>query len=207
MKIQYLGHSSFLLCSKSGTRVVTDPYGGVGFAMPRIAADAVTVSHGHYDHNNVAAVETGVVLSRAGAFTVGDMKIRAVPSFHDDAHGGKRGANLIFLFEADGVTVCHMGDIGEPCTRALAENIGYVDALLLPVGGNYTVDARGAKAYADALMPSIIVPMHYHTDGLNIDIAPPDAFLALYPAYERVRGEFEIVPANGQRVVLMERWK
>ena len=56
MVIEYLGHSCFKLTESTGTSVVCDPYGDVGYVMPQVCADAVTVSHRHYDHDNTAAV-------------------------------------------------------------------------------------------------------------------------------------------------------
>ena len=57
MKIQYLGHSCFKLTESTGTTVITDPYGGIGYELPKgLKADAVTVSHDHFDHNNVKAI-------------------------------------------------------------------------------------------------------------------------------------------------------
>ncbi len=45
MKIRYLGHSCFEFTESTGTTIVTDPYGDVGFSMPNTRAEAVTVSH------------------------------------------------------------------------------------------------------------------------------------------------------------------
>ena len=62
MKITWLGHSSFLVESKDGTRVVTDPFeagsydGAVGYSPIDTHADVVTVSHEHADHNAVDTV-------------------------------------------------------------------------------------------------------------------------------------------------------
>ena len=111
MKIRYLGHSCFLLTESTGTRILTDPYGDVGFKMPRVEADVVSVSHGHYDHNNVKAVGgKPVVLDKEGQYEVGGVEIIAVKSYHDNANGEERGENLIFKFRLDGIEVCHLGD-------------------------------------------------------------------------------------------------
>ena len=148
MKIRYLGHSSFLLTTDGGTRIVTDPYGGVGFPFPYVTADLVTVSHGHFDHNRVAAVGgSPAVFDRAGKLEFGDVKLESFRHFHDDVQGKKRGEDLVFRMEADGLVLVHMGDIGEPFAPSIVEELGHVDILCIPVGGNYTVDAAGAKEY------------------------------------------------------------
>ena len=213
MKIQYFGHSCFVLTSDDGTSIMTDPYGGIGFELPRRAVDAVSVSHGHYDHNNIGAVETRTVLSREGRFTVGDFEISATKSYHDEVKGAKRGENLIFHFRADGVTVCHLGDLGEPFSSDTLSKIAPADVLLIPVGGTYTLDAAQAKEYVDHIRPKIVVPMHYLCKGLRLDIAPPDKFLNDFPknAVERISAsEYEIDQRvwNDQiKVIFMERYQ
>lgn len=192
MIIRYLGHSSFLLESEGGVRIVTDPFGDVGLSFPRLQADGVTVSHFHYDHCNVDAVETEKIFSKAGEYSLGDVKISAFETCHDDCGGKKRGKNLIFRFDFSGVTVCHMGDLGEKFSKELCNKIGRTDALLIPVGGNYTIGAKEAKRYADEIRPRYILPMHYFVKGLTVDIAPPDDFLKLYTESGAKEGAVEI---------------
>jgi len=181
MKIRYLGHSCFALTESTGTTVVTDPYGDVGFRMPEVEADAVTVSHSHYDHNNVGGVKGDpVVIDKEGTYEIAGVGITGVKSYHDDENGSKRGENLIYKFRIDGLEVCHLGDLGEECSASLIENLLPVQVLLIPVGGKYTIDAEQAKEYVDRIMPSIVIPMHYKTKGLTLDIDKPDAFLDLF---------------------------
>ena len=181
MKIRYLGHSCFRLTESTDTSIVTDPYGDVGFDLPRVSADVVTVSHAHYDHDNVAAVEGNpTVIGKEGNYDFGGVGITAVKSYHDKEEGAKRGENLIFKFRMDGLEVCHLGDIGEECSSALIEAILPVHVLLIPVGGQYTIDAEQAKEYVDRLMPSIVIPMHYKEKGLDMDLAKVDEFIDLF---------------------------
>ncbi|MBQ2715070.1 MAG: MBL fold metallo-hydrolase [Clostridia bacterium] len=179
MKIQWLGHSCFRLEESTDSSVVTDPYRSyIGIELPKVQSDVVTVSHDHDDHNFVEGVSGNpVVLSETGSFDVKGIHISAIGSSHDEVDGAKRGGNLIFKFRIDGVDVCHMGDIGQECTPDLAEAIGPVNVLLIPVGGNYTVDAEQAKEYVDRLMPDIVIPMHYKTRGVELDIDKVDGFL------------------------------
>lgn len=212
MQITYLGHSSFFL-ETLGKRIVTDPFGGIGYPFPHVSADAVTVSHGHYDHCEVGAVGGAPAVFRsAGEYELGGIRISAYPSFHDDVHGAKRGANLIFRFEAEGVTVCHLGDIGEPCTPGQLQKVGKADILLVPVGGNYTVDAAGAAEYVRRIAPAVVIPMHYKTPGLQIDIGGVDAFLSLFAGEREVVrvgarisfGREELEKLN-KKIIVMER--
>ena len=215
MKIRYLGHSCFLLTESTGTRILTDPYGDVGFKMPRVEADVVSVSHGHYDHNNVKAVGGNpVVLDKEGQYEVGGVEIIAVKSYHDNANGAERGENLIFKFRLDGIEVCHLGDLGEECSSSLIEMLLPVHVLLIPVGGKYTIDSEQAKEYVDRIMPSIVIPMHYKSKGLSLDIDKPDAFLSQFEeedVEELEESEIELtrddIDEETTKIILMERYK
>lgn len=182
MKIEYLGHSSFKLTSNCGTSAVTDPFDpAIGFKMPNVSADAVTVSHNHFDHNNIKAVGGNpLIVQGASGCRLSGMEISSVKSFHDPFGGTKRGENYIFKFLIDGLNVCHLGDLGEPCSSELIKKILPVDVLLIPVGGNYTINATEAKEYVLRLKPQIVIPMHYRTDGLNVDIENIDKFISFF---------------------------
>ncbi|MBQ9145138.1 MAG: MBL fold metallo-hydrolase [Clostridia bacterium] len=195
MHIRWLGHASFLLTESTGTAVVTDPYAdSVGFQMPAVSAHAVTVSHSHSDHNNVSAVSgSPVVYSTVGSFEVDGVHISAFRTYHDQQKGALRGDNLVFTYRLDGVDVCHLGDIGQPCNARICDAVGNVDVLLVPVGGKYTIDAELAKDYVDKLMPSIVIPMHYKTEDSAIDIEEVDEFLSLFEDEQITRVEGDTI--------------
>lgn len=197
MKIQWLGHSCFVLTESTGTVIVTDPYGKeVGFSMPSVKADAVTVSHAHYDHNNVKAVEgKPIVLDSVGSYDVEGVHVSAFLTYHDDQKGRQRGENKVFIYRLDGVDVCHLGDIGQPCSARICDAIGSVNVLLIPVGGHYTIDAETAKDYVDKLMPDIVIPMHYKTEDCTIDLDDADAFLDMFD-------EEDITYVEGDSIIL-----
>ncbi len=182
MKIQYLGHSSFKLTESTGTSVVTDPYAPeVGYTMPRVTADAVTISHHHFDHDYIKAVGGAPrIIDKEDSYDLPGVEINAVKSFHDNVRGKKRGENVIFKFRMDGIDICHLGDLGEACSAELLELILPVDVLLIPVGGNYTIDAETAKEYVDRLMPEVVIPMHYRSKDCKIDIEKVNGFLDLF---------------------------
>ena len=167
MKIKWLGHSSFMITSDSGTKVITDPYTPGGFGLNygeiRESADVVTVSHEHGDHNNVAAVGGNPEVVK-GTTEIKGIKFNGTPTHHDDAGGDQRGNNIIFCFEVDGVAVCHLGDLGHPLGDKEITEVGKVDILLIPVGGNFTIDAKIATEVCNKLSPKVIIPMHYQNE-------------------------------------------
>ncbi|MFO7899835.1 MAG: MBL fold metallo-hydrolase [Planctomycetota bacterium] len=198
MKIEFLGHACFLLTAEDGTRIVTDPYesgglgGAVGYGPVGVDADAVTVSHGHGDHAHVESVggDPAVIDAAAGG-AVGSVRVRGVETWHDAAGGAQRGANLVFVFEADGLRLAHLGDLGHALVPDQMDALGAVDVALVPVGGFYTIDASTAAAIADALGARVTIPMHYKTEKLGFDIAPVSAFVELQPDRVRELGSSE----------------
>lgn len=179
MKLKWLAHAAFLITADDGTRIITDPYEtGPGLTHGAIgeAADIVTVSHEHGDHNNAAAVKGSPQVVKGNAEAKG-ISIKAVPTAHDDKGGTERGPNNIYCFTVDGVRVCHMGDLGHLLTDNQVVEVGKVHVLLIPVGGNFTIDARTAAMVAEQVRARVIIPMHYKTDKLELPISGVDDFL------------------------------
>lgn len=196
MKIKYLGHSCFQLETEKGVKIVTDPYTKVGYELEKgLKADIVTVSHGHFDHAHTEAVEAKTVLSTAGRFVLEGVEIEGIESFHDPVQGRLRGKNIVYKLRADGMTACHLGDLGEPCSQEILDRLGKVDVLFLPVGGTYTIDAAQAKEYIEMIKPKIAIPMHYRPVDGTIDITEAEEFLRLFDEKDVTavkNGEYEL---------------
>lgn len=180
MRITWLGHACFVV-EYEGYRVVIDPFCDVpGFPDTAVEAEEVLCSHGHFDHN----YRRGVTLhpGKESPFTV-----KTVDTAHDPCGGTLRGRNTVHVLHAGALTVVHLGDLGHPLSDAQAQALRGCDALLIPVGGTYTVDAAGAAEIVRSLQPRVVIPMHYRGDGFgfdNIDTVEP--FLARF-APEEVR--------------------
>lgn len=176
MNITWLGHSCFILES-GGFRALLDPYHEVpGLPDTAAEADAVYCSHDHFDHSYTEKIR--LTSGRENPFAVTE-----VQTFHDDKGGALRGTNVIRKFTAGGVSVAHLGDLGHPLNREQLEALGECDAVLIPVGGFYTIDAAGAKAAADAIGAPVVVPMHYRDGAVGFDVLSTlEDFTGLYPA-------------------------
>jgi L-ascorbate metabolism protein UlaG (beta-lactamase superfamily) len=183
MKIKWFGHAAFLLTAADGTRVITDPYvpgsfsGAVRYGPIRDAADFVTVSHHHQDHDGVSRLAgKPVVIEASGRHKAGAFAVAGFDSFHDESGGAHRGPNVIFVLETGRLRVCHLGDLGHvPVEQAKA--IGRVDVLLAPVGGTFTIGPRRAHKTAELLRARVIIPMHYKTEKLGFEVAGVDEFI------------------------------
>ena len=164
VKIKYVGHACFKL-SYEGTDIIIDPYmdGMVpGLGNMREEADFAFCSHGHDDHNYLAAVTLSGEDSEN--FGLGEL---SVP--HDDADGAKRGWNTVRIFSFGSLRVAHMGDIGRVLTADEAEVLQGVDCMMLPVGGYYTVGPEEAKTIVEQTRPKVVIPMHYSGFGYGFE--------------------------------------
>jgi L-ascorbate metabolism protein UlaG (beta-lactamase superfamily) len=190
-KLTWYGQSCFLLETAAGTRIVMDPIPkGIGYELPQgLKADVVTISHEHYDHNNVGFVTgkprviRGLTADKKGWTRVDeklkDVSIRSVGVYHDDKRGAARGLDTVFIFEVGGVRIAHLGDLGHVLNDEQLAAIGAVDVLLVPVGGTFTLDALKATRVVEQLRPRImVIPMHYRTDASTIkELEPLAPFL------------------------------
>jgi L-ascorbate metabolism protein UlaG (beta-lactamase superfamily) len=181
VKLQYLGHACVRLISEIGTTIICDPYDSnlVGYAMPSFGCDLATISHGHADHNCVEALTNlPTVMDCPGTIVLDDVSVTAFSTWHDDKQGALRGDNLVFTFGIDALRVAHLGDLGE-VNQEVANKLAGTNVLIIPVGGNYTIDAKQAKWYVDQIAPQVVVPIHYSQGG-TIDIARVEQFTNLF---------------------------
>ncbi len=195
LKVQWLGHACFLITSSDGKRVLTDPYGsGIGYDVPSVEADVVLVSHSHSDHNNISMAKGNPkVVNTAGETSASGISFLGVSSDHDDAGGSKRGKNIIFVWEMEGMRLAHLGDLGIILNDDQIKIMGKIDVLFIPVGGTYTIDAKQATKVVEMLSPKIVFPMHYKTDVTSLPIAKVDDFLAGKDNIERIDKNFVII--------------
>lgn len=167
-------------------KIVADPFSEeIGWRLPKLEADILLVSHSHHDHNNVKAVapSTGsgqapFLIEGPGEYERKGVFIQGISSFHDEKEGKERGQNTIYTIDAEEMRLCHLGDFGEiELSPEQLEQIGDVDILMIPVGGVYTIDAKGAAKIIAQIEPRIVIPMHYHLPKLKVKLDGLDKFL------------------------------
>lgn len=211
MNISYFGHSCFKIEEKiSGENVVIviDPFNEeLGLKMPNVEANIATISHGHGDHNNVSILRgKPFVIDCAGEFDVKGVIIEGIRSFHDNKEGNERGNNIIFRYDIEGVSLAHLGDLGDILDNKQLEKLGGVDILFIPVGGKYTLDAKKAVEVISQVEPRIVIPMHYKTKDSKIDIDDIDKFIkeiGISPNYEdKLKINKKDLPVEDMRLVV-----
>ena len=166
IQIQWLGHSCFRV-ECQGYAVVLDPFepGSVpGLRDIRQTADQVLCSHQHHDHNYLA----GVALRQDGP--ANPFTITALPWYHDDQQGALRGPNTIYVLEAQGLRVAHFGDVGCMPSQEVLDQLKNLDAIMLPVGGHFTVGPQEAMDIVKAIQPRVVIPMHYRSDEFGFEV-------------------------------------
>lgn len=180
MEITWYGHSCFRLTERNYATVVTDPFDHktVGYDALKLKADIVTVSHDAPGHAHLDAVKGAEhVIDGAGEFEIGGVFITAVQT----AGGGKKTKdktrNTLYVFDYEGITVAHLGDLQEVPTQSEVEALGTVNVLLVPVGGGSSLNAAKAAEVVSVIEPNLVIPMHYATDGAKIKLEPLNKFL------------------------------
>jgi len=173
MEITFLGHASFRIKTKTGT-LVTDPYDPkmVGLKYSGGEADVATISHDHKDHNAIENI-TGIkkVFTGPGEYEVSGISIMGYQTFHDDKNGELRGKNTIYVYEAEGLRLAHLGDLGHALDEDMVNKIGDIDVLMIPVGGEFTIGPKVAAEVVSKIEPYFVIPMHYRIDGMEEELA------------------------------------
>lgn len=197
MKVKFLGHASFLITSDDGVKIITDPYkpgcfdGGIKYDRITEAADIVTISHEHDDHNETDIKGNPVFVRSAEGKEIKGVGIRGIEVFHDANRGKERGNNVIFALHVDGMNVVHLGDLGHELSAQEIQRIGPVDVVFIPVGGHFTIDAQTAEKVIADLKPKVVVPMHFKTNKCGFPIASLEDFIGS-KEIKKHEGEAEI---------------
>ena len=178
MEIVWLGHSCFRIRGREAT-IITDPCPPTtGYNIGKPTADIVTISHKHDDHSYLKAVAgKPVVLEGAGEYEIHGAFITGIGTYHDGERGSERGESIAFVVEMEDIRVCHLGDLGHAPTAEQAEEMTGADVLLVPVGGDSTIDGAKAAEVVSLLEARLVIPMHYKTSASKGNLDPPDRFL------------------------------
>ncbi len=180
MEITWHGHSCFRMIERGMASIVTDPYDdSIGYGTLKLKADIVTVSHDAPGHSHVSAVKGDArTIAGPGEFEIGGVFITGIAT---DGEKKKRAAdaprNTLYLFDFDGLTVCHLGDLGHVPTQSQVEALGTVNVALVPVGGGGGLNAAQAAEVISLLEPSVVVPMHYKTPATSLKLDAAAKFL------------------------------
>lgn len=180
MEITWYGHSCFRLTERSMATVVTDPFdnASIGYDPLKLKADIVTVSHEASGHNNTKAVKGNThVITGPGEFEIGGVFITGVQTNGTSKKDALELRNTLYVFDYEGITIAHLGDLKRVPTQAEVEALGSVNVALVPVGGGGGLNAAKAAEVISLLEPNIVIPMHYATKDVKLELDSLDKFL------------------------------
>lgn len=214
-RLEYIGHSCFLLTASDGTRIVMDPYRN--FNAPReiqmfpegITADAVVVTHFHGDHANWQAIQGARLIYEPGTDSVGIVKLTGLVGDHGIVNGAPVGNNTVWVFEIGEIKIVHMGGNGvvtEPDILAILEN---ADVVIMRAGGGDTHPVPEIMKQLRELKTRTLLPSHYSFSAdARFTILTIDEFLGLLGPEETVvrseSSELEIASGMPRQVVVLK---
>lgn len=198
VRLTYVGHSTFLIESPRIVRIATD-YND--YVRPPVLPDIATMNHAHSTHYTDSPDPKIPYVLRGWAsefgkpvrhdITVKDVRVRNVPTNIRDYGGGtERHGNSIFVFEIANMCIAHLGHLHHTLNQQQVNEIGRIDAVMVPVDGSYTLDIDGMIEVIEGLKAPLIIPMHYFS------VYTLNRFL------ERMREKFDIETSETPSVVI-----
>lgn len=197
--IRYIGHASFAIVTADGTVAVTDYTGYLG--AQDVVPDVVTMNNAHSTHwtaapdRRIPHVLPGWGEGAAPAehrLDLGSMLVRNVTTDTRGpfGEGARRDGNSIFIFEAGGLCIGHLGHLHQIPSDAQYAAIGRLDVVMVPVDGGYTMRLQDMAGVVKRLRSSVVIPMHWFSR------TSLDGFLA------EMAAEFTVVETGGAQIAL-----
>jgi L-ascorbate metabolism protein UlaG (beta-lactamase superfamily) len=211
MEIVWLGHPCFRIRGREAT-VITDPCPPAsGYAIGKPTADIITISHPHENHKFIKAVASSpTVLDSPGEYEIHGAFVTGIPTYHDGEKGGERGPNIVWVIEMEEIKIVHLGDLGHTPSAEQVEDMVGADVLLVPVGGETTIDGAKAAEIVSMLEAKVVVPMHYKTEIYKGTLDTAERFLKEMEVKElqpqqKLQITYNTVPSDTQVVLLDAR--
>jgi L-ascorbate metabolism protein UlaG (beta-lactamase superfamily) len=164
-EIRWFGHNCFRIRAREAT-VIIDPVGKkTGYQMSKQTADVVLLSHEHDGHANLNGVKAGYqTVSGPGEYEMHDVFITGIRTYHDAEKGTVHGYNTAYRIEVEGMSICHLGDLGHALNEEHLEALNGSDVLMIPVGGGTVISTEVAAEMIGQLEPKVVLPMQYATE-------------------------------------------
>jgi len=205
MQIQYFGLSSFKITTKEAT-IITDPFHkDSGLTPPRGAADILVLAQ---KNSKLYSAVSGISgdhfdISDPGEYDIKGVTVTGIPLKQEDKY------ITIFLIESEDMRILNLTHIKEfNLTENELEELGEIDILILPVGGNTVMSASAASKAVNEIEPKIVIPSHYKMPGLIIDVDDLNKFIkemgGKKEEMEKLTVKKKDLPEEGTKVVVLE---
>jgi L-ascorbate metabolism protein UlaG (beta-lactamase superfamily) len=207
LEIAWYGQAMFTV-SGGGITVACDPVPPeVGYTYGPVEADAVLISHEHFDHGYLAGIEgSPTIIKKAGSSRLDGINVTGIATFHDAKGGKERGPDIIFTWEQAGFRIAHFGDLGVLPDAEMFSSLSGLDVVMLPVGGVFTIDGGQAAELVTKLAPAVAFPMHYKTPACSIPIQGVEGFTGSFSGPVREVAERPVVITRDTLPSATEVW-
>jgi L-ascorbate metabolism protein UlaG (beta-lactamase superfamily) len=174
VRITYVDHAMFLIQTPNVAAMTdfTGYSGNVDF-IP----DVVTMNNAHSTHWTAAPdpaithVLEGWARDGRAAYhelDLGEMLIRNVPTDIRSGGGVRQNGNSIFVFEAAGLCIAHLGHLHHEPDAFQYAALGRMDVVMAPVDGGMTLNQETMIAILERVRARIVIPMHWFGQA-NLD--------------------------------------
>lgn len=173
--IEYKGGNSIIISGKK-TQVVIDPKLSVIGLKDLSVKDAVQLAtEPRFVTNDVDA---GICIEGPGEYEVGEASIRGVRATRHLDTELDEPVSTMYRIEIGDVRIAVLGNIAPKLHEDQLEELGVVDVLILPVGGNgYTLDSVSAAIVARQIDPRVVIPVHFADKALKYEVVQDDVDL------------------------------
>ncbi len=174
MQIQYFGLSSFKITTKEATIIIDPFHKDSGLTSPRGAADILILSD---KNSKLYSADSGISgehfdIIDPGEYDVKGVTVTGIPLKQEDKYV------TVFLIESEDIRILNLTHIKEwNMKEDEIEELGDIDVLILPVGGNTVLSASAASKVVNEVDPKIIIPSHYKMEDLILDLDSKDKFV------------------------------
>src|SRR5919199_350395 len=191
--IEYKGGNGLIISTKKIDLIVDPNLAVVGLKPLSVKEKIELATEARLavnDPNSLISIEG------PGEYEIGDFSIRGISAQRhiDDEKSEKRAT--IYRIEIADVRIAILGNITSKLNEEQLEEIGVVDIVIIPVGGNgLTLDATSAAAIVRSIDPKVVIPVHYASGSLNYEVPQEkvDLFIKeLAAPVEKVQGKYKV---------------
>lgn len=174
MKIKWYGHASFLITAENGRRIITDPYTPEtsGYKPIPDVADIVIISSANDSFHcradlvsgNPTVINALELAQSGGQRTEQGVAIQAIAAMEAlDHQYHDPDQNSMYRFTVDGISIGHLGDVGNALSEEQLQFFSGVDILLALAGGHPTIRLDDLNTVIERTQPKMVIPMHFRT--------------------------------------------
>ena len=167
-EIEYKGANSVIISTKKST-LITDPKLSLVGLKDISTKDAVELAtEARFATNNENA---RLNIEGPGEYGVGEFDIKGIAAQRHLDSESDPFISTIYRVEVNETRIAILGNIYEKLSEVQLEDIGLVDILIVPVGGNgYTLDATGAANLTRSIDPKLVIPVHFAEPGITYEV-------------------------------------